>query len=957
MALKTYNVPITWKKTTQSNKEVCEGTMSIPYFLGNQINATWKSLSGNGVTKYDELTLYWNWLEVEGTLTQGTTAVVKEYNKRGKYYPNGQTYSFTIDFNTALALETSYKLKLTDEQRMFDVGKMNPNSYIPLEVNSISVEKPNTISFNAKKIYENIVISWQKQSSNDFEVELWQNSNLIWKSALTKQNSVTVPAGTIKTTDSCTVKVRSRFIFLGDTYWSDYTTASLSSLEGLVATKPTNIVTTARKIYENITVSWDNAVNHQYYAEVVIDGKVSITKNWQTQNSFVIPYGTIKNTQQSVSVRVKSKTSVNGYTSESAYTTLSLTSLQALIAEQPKDVRLVGDNPVIEQPIKIAWTNTDMTGVSTLIELWQNGSKIHSKNSILSMEYTIPAGTIQSINQVQVRVYNTKTINGYTHTSTYGSVTLSNLKTYKPAIKDFTLSGYNRDYDITITPDVDRGDIFSLVVNDTVQIDELVIPRGTLKTGRNTIKLIVVASVGLEVPVQAEYQKIIENIVEDVPLIYSLEPSGININIQRINTVTFALNEFCDEWQLFVNNVVIKKGTSDRNVEISENVFITGNNTLTLQVNYTPKYQGANRRSVVKTSTFNGYSKPKPPVLDPVSVYNTATPLFVWNCYDEQDSNVQTEVNIIVSTVDGQSIEERILNQTQTRYQMVNQLLDKVDYVLSIAIRNKYGLWSDFSTKTFATSFNSLPVPQIELISGQNDVTIKVNVYQVENVSDVRIFKKEQYGEWVCIAERLSCVDYITDYTIKSNIPTEYKARLYNLDGAYSECQPKQITIKYEGFLFSNVLKTQNIFKTVCCDVSLKHNRNIKTKVFAGNQRPDIYYDNTNYLTGNFDVQLNSNDLYYLEDLIVNGEIFCYRDWRGRKIYCNIVIDSLDYVKYSNIYNVSLSFIQVNFTEQNMYSKNKVKRIAYLDGKYKLDGSLYLDGYVLEDESEVFFFL
>lgn len=947
-----YNIPVKW---TAVNNYTHNAVINLSYSAGNTINATWKDVSGSGVTKTDEITQYWNYLDINLDFTQGSTTVTKTYHSSGKYYPGGSSYSFKVGVDEKLITTSSYTMKLVDKQKMFQT--MTLPSTIPLEVTSITVEKPQNISFNTKKIYEPIVVSWEQQSTNQCEVELWQNSALIWRSSLVSDKKVTIPAGTIKTTDSCTVKIRSRFVFQGEVLWSDYTTTSLSSLQALTATRPANIVSSARKIYENINISWDLVSNHQYYAQVIIDNNTAITKNWQTSNSFVIPYGTIKNGQQNVQVRVKSKTSINGYTAESEFVILSLTSLQELKAEQPKDVRLVGDNPIIEQPIKIAWTNTDTTGVSTLVELWQNGSKIHSKSNILSMEYTIPAGTIQSINQVQVRVYNTKTINGYTNTSTYGAVTLSNLKTYKPAIKDFSLSGYNRDYDITITPDVDRGDTFSLVINSTKTINGLTIPKGTLKVGTNTIKLVVVASVGLEVPVQSEYQKVIENIVEDVPLIYSLEPSGININVQRANTVTFALNEFCDEWQLFVNNTPVKKGTTDRNVEIAENVFVTGNNEISLQVNYTPKYTGATKRNVVKTSIFNGYSKPKIPTLDPISVYNTATPLFKWSCYDTQDSNVQTEVNIIIATLEGQVIEQRTLNQTQTQYQMITQLTDKTEYTVSVSIRNKYGLWSDFARKRFTTSFNSLPVPQIELIRGTNEVTVKVNVYQVANVSDVRVFKKEQYGEWVCIAERLSCVDYIVDYTIKSNVPTEYKARLYNLDGAYSECQPKQITINYEGFLFSNVIKTQNVFKTVCCDVSLKHNRNIKTKVFAGNQKPDIYYDNTNYLTGNFDIQLNSNDLYYLEDLIVNGEIFCYRDWRGRKIYCNIVIDSLDYVKYSNIYNVSLSFIQVNFTEQNMYSKNKVKKIAYLDGKYKLDGSLYLDGYITEDEREVFLFL
>ena len=955
---KIYNIPVKWNNDLGKPRGFhFVGTINMPNYNGNQINGTWKEFSGSAYVPPDGMTMWYNYLEVNFKLTQGENVESYTYETQGKYYPE-RTYSFYMKKAIPLRPTNLYKMELTDGQRMFDPATAELPSGLPLEVTSISAEKVNSISFNSKKIYENITISWDKVSSNACEVELWQNSKKIWSMSPSNVKSCVIPAGTIKTTDACTVKIRTRFIFQGDTYWSDYTTASLSSLQGLNVVKPTNFVMSTKNIYEQIKVSWDGVAEHNYYSRLFVNNEPKITSNWNSEPSINIPHGTIKNSSDNVQLRVKSKISKNGYVAESEESLYTLSGLQELRVEQPKDVRLVGSNPIIEQPIRIAWTNEDSYNVSSMIELWQNGMKIHDKSNILSTEYTIPAGTIQSVAQVQVRVYNRKEINGYVATSTYGSVSLSNLQSYKPAIKDFSLNGTNRDYDITVTPEVDRGDSFSLLINDITRVDSLTIPKGTLKVGTNKIRLTVTQTVGVEIPVSAEYEKQVEGIVEDVPIIYSLEPNSINTNIERSNDVTFSINEFCDEWQLVINGNRFGSGTTNRSISVPANTFRLGNNSITLQVIYTPKYSGANRRGASRTSTFNGYAKPKPPKLDSTSVYNTATPTFTWSCFDNESSNVQTEFTIIVKKLDDeQQIEKRTINQTETSYTMTQQLQNRTSYILSVSIRNKYGLWSDYSSKRFETSFTGLPLPDVQLIAGRNSVTIECSVAHNSSISQLKLFKKEEYGKWVCIAENLSSYDTVVDYTIKSNVVTQYKAQAHSSDGGYSEGLPKEIKIKYDGFLFSNVLNIGRVFKTQCCDVSIKHNRNIVTKVFAGNSLPDIYYDNTNYLTGQFVVQINSKDLYLLEDIIYNGEIFCYRDWRGRKIYCTIVIESTDYVKFSNIYNVTLSFTQVNFTEENLYSKKFTKKIVYLDGTYRLDGSLYLDGYIMDERGEVFVYL
>ncbi len=87
-----YNVPVTWTKDTSlPNKEAYTGKLALSYPTGNVISGTWKEYGGIGITKTDTVTVYWNWLEVKSTITQGSEEKTFTYEVGGKYYPNGRS--------------------------------------------------------------------------------------------------------------------------------------------------------------------------------------------------------------------------------------------------------------------------------------------------------------------------------------------------------------------------------------------------------------------------------------------------------------------------------------------------------------------------------------------------------------------------------------------------------------------------------------------------------------------------------------------------------------------------------------------------------------------------------------------------------------------------------------------------------------------------------------------------
>lgn len=839
-----FNVPVTWKRdaSAASYREAYIGTISLNYNAGNVITGTWGALSGSGVTKTYDITQYWNYLEIKSKLTQGEAAKDFSYKVSGKYYPGGRSYSYTVTYSEPLVQATSYTVSLIDSQAMFDTGQMTVPATFPLDVSSVTVDKPKNFSSVGTEIFNNITVKWEMASSNKIDYQIIQDGKTLINKTNQTGKQLVIPYGTLQTTNSATVKVRSHFNFLGTEYYSDWVTYTLSGLK-------------------------------------------------------------------------------------------------ALTAETPSNLRIVGPERAIEENLSFAWDTTEVLCKAT-VEIWQDGTMFTTQSNIANKQYILSAGTLKKPSQIRVRVKNTLTKNGYTHTSSYTELNVNDLISIRPIINDFVLSAFNADYPIIATITAANAQNYEIYKGTTKIVsgasNTLTIPAGALAKGFNALKAVVTrtSSAGT---LKEEIVKSF-SIVHDEPLIYSVEPSKINVNIDELSRVSFSTNQFIDRWELFINGSLFTSGTTEREVQIGGGIFRPGANTLKVTAYYSPLHDSSQVRAVSKEATFTGFGKPTAPILDSNTVYDTATPTFTWTT-GEAENDEQAAFEIEVYT------ESKTVNSTNKSYTMTTSLLDNQIYTVRVRIKNKYEMWSDWAEKDFQTIFSKLPRPTIILSPQKENVLIIIECVEIATFNNMSIYRSTDKENWIEIANDLNLNDNLTDYMVAGGVETFYKARVYDTAGGYNESEVKGVKAKLMNYNLLNVQDLKNNKQLDFVSINFNNNFTSVIKLFAGAIKPVFYKGKGNYLTADMTVKLVNEEVNNFVEYLSKGEIFCYRDYKGKKLFVSIDVTAVNYIN-PFMQEIVLNLTEVNFNERLYANKhqNESLKIVYLDGSYYLDGTIDLSG-------------
>lgn len=706
-------------------------------------------------------------------------------------------------------------------------------------------------------------------------------------------------------------------------------------LTRVVAEQPFEISKSGDYIYQPITFKWkQTSVNK---VEIIcLDGDKEVYKVTDfSATSVTIPAGTFHSTN--VSFKIRSYFKIEGTTFYSSWVTYRATGLQALTAETPSNVRIVGVQRAIEENLSFAWDTTEALCRAT-VEIWQDGNKVTEQSNISNKQYVLNAGTLNSTSAIRIRVKNTISINGYTHTSTYAEVTVSDLTSIKPIIESLALSALNADYSIQATITATNAQNYEIykgaVKIASSETNTLIIPPGALSKGTNTLKVVATrtSSAGL---LKSELTKSF-SIVHDEPLIYAVEPSKINVNIDELSKVSFSTNNFIDRWELFINGSLFITGTTEREVQISGGIFRAGTNTLKVTAYYSPAHDSSQIRTFTKEVTFTGFGKPSGPVLDFTTVYETATPTFTWTT-GESENDTQVAFEIEVHT------ENKIVNSADKSYTMTTALLDQQNYTVRLRIKNKYEIWSSWVEKEFKTVFSELPKPIITLSPQKENVLIVVECIEIQTFNSMVIYRSADKVNWIEIANDLNLNDNLIDYMVAGGVETFYKARIYDSVGGYNESEIKSVESRLINY---NLLSVQELKSNKQLDfvaINFKNNFTSITKLFAGAAKPIFYKGKGNYLTANMTVKLVNDEVNNFVDYLNKGEIFCYRDYKGKKLFVAVDLTAVNYIN-PFMQEVVLNLTEVNFNEYHYANKHQGTTIVYLDGSYCLDGSINMSG-------------
>lgn len=294
-----------------------------------------------------------------------------------------------------------------------------------------------------------------------------------------------------------------------------------------------------------------------------------------------------------------------------------------------------------------------------------------------------------------------------------------------------------------------------------------------------------------------------------------------------------------------------------------------------------------------------------------------ANPIVQWS------SVGQTAYHVKVLDVNNNLLWEVQANSTNKAQTVLYDLQNNTDYKIQVAIKNADGLWSDFVTVTIHVSYTPPAVPIVTTTKGEGIITVSIDNPTPSgtqpNVSYNDLYRREQ-GEtaWTRIATNIPADASFVDYTPASGQIYEYYVRAWGDNGTYSDSSIVNESISFTGVWIheaDNPLETLHQFRLIS-DRSENWQPTAAMMQFAGRRLPVAEYDETEQRSISVKLNLlkNSGDGEALERLIKSKNTLCYRDARGRKMFCHAFELPTDDEFYGN--TVSLKFEEVSYSEE-----------------------------------------
>lgn len=318
--------------------------------------------------------------------------------------------------------------------------------------------------------------------------------------------------------------------------------------------------------------------------------------------------------------------------------------------------------------------------------------------------------------------------------------------------------------------------------------------------------------------------------------------------------------------------------------------------------------------------TFLAGDKPaNPTITDPANgaTIPIANPVVQWS------SVGQTAYHVKLLDSNDNLLWEIQANSTNKAQTIQYDSQNSTDYKIQVAIKNADNLWSDFVTVNIHVSYTPSAVPIVTTTKGQGIITVSIDNPTPSgtqpNVSYNDLYRRKQ-GEstWTRIATNIPADASFVDYTPASGQVYEYFVRAWGDNGTYSDSYVVSESISFIGVWLheaDNPLETLHQFKLVS-DRSENWQPTAAMMQFAGRRLPVAEYDDAEQRTVSVKLSLlkDSNDREALEKLIRSKNTLCYRDARGRKMFCHVFQLPVDDEVYGN--TVNLTFEEVSYSEE-----------------------------------------
>ena len=431
--------------------------------------------------------------------------------------------------------------------------------------------------------------------------------------------------------------------------------------------------------------------------------------------------------------------------------------------------------------------------------------------------------------------------------------------------------------------------------------------------------------------------EITANMTGTVPTIIALEPDNVNQNADNNITVSWVTTN--QQGYTLKLEGLSYSGTTANSLVIPAKTLKSGTKTMTLTITYTSSWGDV--RTATKTVTFLAYATPNTPQLEDISIYNSATPTFNWTCVDDY-----TSYHFKISNSEG----TEVLNTNEvvssaTSYISTYALANNSTYTIAVRVKNQFGLWSAWDSKTITTAFVVPNKPVVNIYAtNKNSIVINFNITYSDEFEKAEIWRKSPRSEWIRIAYNLDNNFTYEDEFLGSGTHY-YKVRAIGITGGIIESDVVNAGISISNFNFANCDDlTQSIEFVGDPVVKVQEIRQIVTTIYAGCKAPKPEIGEVKYKIATCSFTVESSEYDAFMNIFDNSEVILYRDCRGEKIYGKVTSNVTKTPITNSLYTIGFTFTEVCFLEKDMYKGDGNVAVVFFDGTYQFDGTVTFNG-------------
>lgn len=316
---------------------------------------------------------------------------------------------------------------------------------------------------------------------------------------------------------------------------------------------------------------------------------------------------------------------------------------------------------------------------------------------------------------------------------------------------------------------------------------------------------------------------------------------------------------------------------------------------------------------------FNAANKPEPAqFVTPVdgAIVPVANPVVQWS----HPSQIEYWVRVLDESDNTVLFEEKkvsVNKATTVKYNLANN----TKYKVQVAIKDSYGLYSDFTTSNITVSYTPPALQTLTTIEDNKIGTITVHVYNPPPIGTEPtviyndLFRKEGNGDWIRIGTNIAADSDFVDYTAKTETVVSYYAIAYGNNSTLRKSNTVITKVKVAHTHLSLASNPSIYVQMQKRQGSQEFNSIENEKMqFAGRSYPMTEFGEK--LERNFDYSykvFSQQEMEMAKELVGYGETLLLRDNRGRKDYVTISDITID--ERPILWEISISPQKVYYVE------------------------------------------